>query len=53
LLVEKNGRFHLERAGSGTLKKAIREHLKENFYVKDFISGGRDGRSDGVTIVEL
>lgn len=39
--------------GSGTLKKAIREHLKENFYVKDFISGGRDGRSDGVTIVEL
>jgi len=39
--------------GSGTLKKAIREHLKENFFVKDFISGGRGGGSDGVTVVEL
>jgi DNA mismatch repair protein MutS2 len=39
--------------GSGTLKKAIREHLQENFYVKDFISGGRDRGSDGITIVEL
>jgi len=39
--------------GSGTLKKAIREHLKENSYVKDFISGAKDGESDGITIVEL
>jgi DNA mismatch repair protein MutS2 len=39
--------------GSGTLKKAIREQLKENSYVKDFISGGRDGGSDGITVVEL
>jgi len=39
--------------GSGTLRKAIRAHLKENFCVKDFISGGRDGGSDGVTVVEL
>ena len=39
--------------GSGALKKAIREYLKENFYVKDFSPGGRDGGSDGTTIVEL
>ena len=39
--------------GSGTLKKAIREQLKENSYVKDFISGGRDRGSDGITVVEL
>ena len=39
--------------GSGTLKKAIREHLKENYYVKDFIPGGRDGGNDGITVVEL
>ena len=39
--------------GSGALKKAIREHLKENFYVKDFGSGGKDGGSDGTTMVEL
>ena len=40
-------------AGSGTLRKAIREHLKGNSYVKDFISGGRQGGSDGMTLVEL
>jgi len=39
--------------GSGALKKAIREHLKENFYVKDFIPGGRDRGNDGITVVEL
>ena len=39
--------------GSGTLKKAIREYLRENFYVKDFFSEGRDGGSDGSTVVEL
>jgi DNA mismatch repair protein MutS2 len=39
--------------GSGTLRRAIREHLKVNLYVKDFISGGKDGGSDGVTVVEL
>jgi DNA mismatch repair protein MutS2 len=39
--------------GSGTLKKAIREHLTENFYVKDLIPGGRDGGNDGITVVEL
>jgi DNA mismatch repair protein MutS2 len=39
--------------GSGTLKRAIREHLKENSYVKDFISGGKEGANDGITIVEL
>jgi DNA mismatch repair protein MutS2 len=39
--------------GSGALRKAIREHLKENFYVKDFGPGGKDGGSDGTTMVEL
>jgi DNA mismatch repair protein MutS2 len=39
--------------GSGVLKKAVREHLKENCYVKDFIPGGRDGGNDSITVVEL
>ncbi len=39
--------------GSGALKKAIREHLKGNCYVKDFIPGGRDGGNDSITVVEL
>ncbi len=39
--------------GSGSLKEAIREYLRENSYVKDFISGAKDGASDGITIVEL
>ncbi|MBW2105428.1 MAG: endonuclease MutS2 [Deltaproteobacteria bacterium] len=39
--------------GSGVLKKAVREHLKGNCYVKDFIPGGRDGGNDGITLVEL
>jgi len=39
--------------GSGTLKRAIREHLKENCYVKDYIPGGRDGGNDSITVVKL
>jgi DNA mismatch repair protein MutS2 len=39
--------------GSGTLKRAIREHLKKNFYVRGLSQGGGDGSSDGITIVEL
>lgn len=39
--------------GSGTLKRAIREHLKESSYVKDFIPGGKDGKNDGITVVEF
>jgi len=39
--------------GSGTLKRAIREHLGESAYVKHFVSGGRDGENEGITIVEL
>jgi len=39
--------------GSGVLKKAVREHLKKNYYVKDFIPGGRDGGNDSITVVEL
>jgi len=39
--------------GSGALKKAIREHLRGNCYVKDFIPGGRGGGNDSTTVVEL
>ena len=39
--------------GSGALKKAIRERLKENYYVKNFIPGDRDGGNDSITVVEL
>ena len=39
--------------GSGALKKAVREYLHGNCYVKDFIPGGRDGGNDSITVVEL
>ena len=39
--------------GSGTLRKAIRARLKENYYVKNFIPGDRDGGNDSITVVEL
>jgi len=39
--------------GSGTLRKAIREHLEENLNVRDFNSGGRDRVNNGITVVEL
>jgi DNA mismatch repair protein MutS2 len=39
--------------GSGTLKRAIREHLRQSAYVSDFIPGGKNGENDGITIVEL
>jgi DNA mismatch repair protein MutS2 len=39
--------------GSGTLKRAIREHLGECAYVKNFNAGGRNGENEGITIVEL
>jgi DNA mismatch repair protein MutS2 len=39
--------------GSGRLKRAIRNHLSESAYVKNFIDGGRDGENGGITIVEL
>lgn len=39
--------------GSGTLRKAIREHLRENLHVRDLSAGDKDGVNDGVTVVEL
>ncbi|MFQ6117995.1 MAG: Smr/MutS family protein, partial [Candidatus Bipolaricaulia bacterium] len=39
--------------GSGTLRRAIREHLKELPFVKDFHSAPPREGGDGVTIVEL
>jgi DNA mismatch repair protein MutS2 len=40
-------------AGSGRLRQAIREHLKDHIFVKAFLPG-RPGRGgDGVTVVEI
>jgi DNA mismatch repair protein MutS2 len=39
--------------GSGTLKRAIREHLKKNFYVKGLIPRDREAKTDSITVVEL
>lgn len=40
-------------AGTGRLRKAIREHLKEHEFVKTFQPGGPDRGGDGVTVVEV
>jgi DNA mismatch repair protein MutS2 len=39
--------------GSGTLRKAIREHLGQSIYVKDFSPESGERANDAVTIVEL
>ncbi len=39
--------------GSGTLKRAIRNHLSEDYCMKGLISGYRDGRDGGTTVVDL
>jgi DNA mismatch repair protein MutS2 len=39
--------------GLGVLKRAVREHLKENHFVKSLIPGDTDGGSDGYTVVQL
>jgi DNA mismatch repair protein MutS2 len=40
-------------AGTGRLRKAIREHLQENTLVKAFLPGARGRGGDGVTVVEI
>jgi DNA mismatch repair protein MutS2 len=40
-------------AGTGRLRKAIREHLREHAFVKAFIPGGPGRGGDGVTVVEI
>jgi DNA mismatch repair protein MutS2 len=40
-------------AGTGRLRKAIREHLRENGFVKAFWPGGPGRGGDGVTVVEI
>jgi len=40
-------------AGTGRLRKAIREHLKEHAFVRAFLPGGPGRGGDGVTVVEI
>jgi DNA mismatch repair protein MutS2 len=40
-------------AGTGRLRKAIREHLREHAFVKAFFPGGPGRGGDGVTVVEI
>ena len=40
-------------AGTGRLRKAIREHLREHALVKAFLPGGPGRGGDGVTVVEI
>jgi DNA mismatch repair protein MutS2 len=40
-------------AGTGRLRKAIREHLREHAFVKAFLPGGPGRGGDGVTVVEI
>jgi len=40
-------------AGTGRLRKAIREHLREHGFVKAFGPGGPGRGGDGVTVVEI
>jgi DNA mismatch repair protein MutS2 len=40
-------------AGTGRLRKAIREHLREHALVKAFVPGGPGRGGDGVTVVEI
>ena len=39
--------------GSGTLRRAIREHLEQSLYVKDFSPESGERTNDAITIVEL
>jgi len=40
-------------AGTGRLRKAIREHLRAHAFVKAFLPGGPGRGGDGVTVVEI
>jgi DNA mismatch repair protein MutS2 len=40
-------------AGTGRLRQAIREYLKEHAFVKSFLPGGPGRGGDGVTVVEI
>ena len=40
-------------AGTGRLRKAIREHLREHTFVKAFLPGGPGRGGDAVTVVEI
>ena len=40
-------------AGTGRLRKAVRDHLKEHAFVKAFAPGGPGRGGDGVTVAEI
>ncbi|MDP3039898.1 MAG: Smr/MutS family protein, partial [Deltaproteobacteria bacterium] len=40
-------------AGSGRLRQAIREHLRNHIFVKAFLPGSPGRGGDGVTVVEI
>jgi DNA mismatch repair protein MutS2 len=40
-------------AGTGRLRQAIREYLKDHAFVKSFLPGGPGRGGDGVTVVEI
>ncbi len=40
-------------AGTGRLRKAVRDHLREHAFVKDFAPGGPGRGGDGVTVAEI
>lgn len=39
--------------GTGTLRRAVREHLADSPYARDYRAGGRGEGEDGVTVVRL
>ena len=39
--------------GTGRLRQAIREHMRDNPYVTSYESGGETEGGDGVTVVKL
>lgn len=39
--------------GTGALKKAVREYLRRNEMIRDFVSGSQESADDGFTTVEL
>ncbi|NLG33326.1 MAG: endonuclease MutS2 [Syntrophomonadaceae bacterium] len=52
-LVGLNSVYIIHGKGTGVLRKAVRNYLKDHSYVKSFRDGNREEGSYGVTVVEL